>query len=73
MWLQQHYDTNNNNMTESDWSPNDTELAMVWRAVGCVMESEARLDPRMFSELVINAAGDPIPLDQVIFNLSYLS
>ena len=36
------------------------------------MESEARLDPRMFSEIVINA-GDPIPLELVIFNLSYLS
>ena len=54
------YDTNNNNMTESVWSPNDTELAMVWRAVGCVMESETRLGPRMFSEIVINTAGDPL-------------
>ena len=51
----------------------DAELAIVWRAEGCVMESEARLDPRMFSEIVINTAGDPIPLDLAIFNLTYLS
>jgi len=39
----------------------DTELAMVWRAVGCVIESEARLNPLMFSEVVINA-GERAPV-----------
>ena len=50
---------------------NDAELTMIWRAVGCVMEYEARLDPFMFSEVVVNA-GNTLALLGIFVN-TYLS